>query len=128
MKKFILFFSLISTLFSSEIKVLKSIEQLKEGKNIFLMFSIDSCPWCIKQISVLEDIQEEKKDDLHIFKVNNNSLVYKELLRTSSFVIMFYPTSFIIKKEDGELNINYEFQGYQKKKNILSVLNDEDNF
>lgn len=127
MKKLILFCFFVSTLFASEIKVLNNMEQLEEGKNIFLMFSIPSCPWCIKQISVLEDIQEEK-NDLLIFKVNNNTSVYKELLKESSFVVMFYPTSFIVKKENGELNINYEFQGYQKKKNILNVLNDEDSF
>lgn len=127
MKKFILFCFLASILFASEIKVLKNIEELQEGKNIFLMFSIPSCPWCVKQISVLEKIQKEK-DDLDIFKVNNDSLAYKELLKETSFVVVFYPTSYLVKKENGELNINYEFQGYQKKKNILSVLNDEDNF
>ncbi|MGB6328952.1 MAG: thioredoxin family protein [Halarcobacter sp.] len=127
MKKFILFCLFISSVFASEIKVLKNIEELKENKNIFLMFSTESCPWCAKQVSILEDIQKEKKD-LEIFKVNDDTLVYKELLKKYSFVIKYYPTSYIVTKEDGNLNINYEFQGYQKKKNILAVLNDEDSF
>ena len=127
MKRFILFCLFISSVFASEIKVLKNIEELKENKNIFLMFSTSFCPWCAKQVSILEDIQKEKKD-LEIFKVNDDTLVYKELLNKYSFVIKYYPTSYIVTKEDGDLNINYEFQGYQKKKNILSVLNDEDIF
>ena len=127
MKKFILFCLFISSVFASEIKVLKNTEELKENKNIFLMFSTESCPWCAKQVSILEDIQKEKKD-LEIFKVNDDTLVYKELLKKYSFVIKYYPTSYIVTKEDGNLNINYEFQGYQKKKNILAVLNDEDSF
>ena len=34
-----------------------------------------SCPWCVKQISVLEDIQKEKYD-LDIFKIYNKSNQY----------------------------------------------------
>lgn len=127
MKKIILFCLFVSSIFASEIKILKDIKEFKEDKIIFLMFSTSSCPWCAKQVSILKDVQKEKKD-LEIFKVTDDSLIYKELLKKYSFVIKYYPTSYIVTKEDGELNINYEFQGYQKKKSILAVLNDEDSF
>ena len=127
MKKIIIFCLFISSLLASEIKVLKSVDELKEDKTIFLMFSNASCPWCTRQASILADIQKEK-EDLDIFKVDDASLVYKELLKENSFVIKYYPTSYIVTIEEGEIFINYEFQGYQRKKNILAVLNDEDSF
>ena len=78
MKKLFILFSLIGVLFAAEIKDIKSIKDLSSTKDIILMFSIDSCPWCIRQEKVLKDIQEEK--DIQIVKVKNGSDIYKELV------------------------------------------------
>lgn len=118
---------LLCSLFSSEIKELKSIDEIKENKNTFLVFSTTYCPWCSKQKRVLEEIDIEK-DDFQMFYVNDSSEIYKDLLNKYSFTIKFFPTSYIVVKEEGKLDILYEFQGYQKKASILKVLNDEDSF
>ena len=126
MKKLFILFSLIGVLFAAEIKDIKSIKDLSSTKDIILMFSIDSCTWCIRQEKVLKDIQEQK--DIQIVKVKNGSDIYKELVEKYPFPIAYYPTSFIVTKEDGKLNISYEFRGYQKKSNIIEVLENKDEF
>ena len=127
MKKLFMLVIFTSFLFSSSIKELSSINQLEENKIIFMMFSTSFCPWCIKQTNVLESIQEQR-EDLQIVKVKDNSKIFKELLDKYPFVIEFFPTSYLVRKENGKLSISYEFQGYQKEKNILEVINDKDNF
>ncbi len=122
-----LIFMLSSFLISSEIKELKTFDDIKEDKKTFLMFSTDYCPWCAKQKRVLEEI-DIIRDDLYMFYVNDSSDIFKKLLKKYSFSIKYFPTSYVIEKSDGELIILYEFQGYQKKENILKVLNDEDSF
>ncbi|TLP38271.1 thioredoxin fold domain-containing protein [Arcobacter arenosus] len=122
-----LIFMLSSFLISSEIKELKTFDDIKEDKKNFLMFSTDYCPWCAKQKRVLEEI-DIIRDDLYMFYVNDSSDIFKKLLKKYSFSIKYFPTSYVIEKSDGELIILYEFQGYQKKENILKVLNDEDSF
>jgi len=126
-KLFIIFFFLFSTLFASEVKILKSIDELSENKDIFLMFSTTYCPWCIKQARVLEKISEKRKN-FQIFKVQDDTSIYKELLKEYPFVIEVFPTSYIVSKKDGKLDLRYEFQGYQKEKNILAILDDKENF
>lgn len=127
MKKLLLICFLISSLFASDIKIVKSIDELSEGKNIFLMFSTSYCPWCIRQTKVLENIQK-KREDYQFVKVQDNTQFYKDLLKEYPFVVEFFPTSYIVRKEKGKLDIRYEFEGYQKEKNILSVIDDNDNF
>ena len=126
-KAFLLLCFFITFSFSFEIKELKNINEIEENKNTFLIFSTTYCPWCAKQKRVLEEI-DIVKDDLQMFYVNDSSVMYKELLKKYSFSIKFFPTSYIVVKEEDELQILYEFQGYQKKSNILKVLNDEDSF
>ena len=92
-----------------------------------MVFSIPSCPWCIRQISVLEKVKE-KRDSLQIVKVLKDSDIYNELIEKYPFPIQFYPTSFLVDKDDNELNIKYEFQGFQKQKNIIKVLDSIDEF
>ena len=58
MKKLFILFSLIGVLFAAEIKDIKSIKDLSSTKDIILMFSIDSCPWCIRQEKVLKDTMQ----------------------------------------------------------------------
>lgn len=91
------------------------------------MFSTSYCPWCAKQTKVLKKLQEKRKN-FQFIKVKDDSAVYKELLKKYAFVIEVYPTSYLVYKKDDIININYEFQGYQKEKNILDVIDDKDNF
>ncbi|MAD42176.1 MAG: hypothetical protein CL623_07270 [Arcobacter sp.] len=125
-KLFILSF-LISFLMASEPREIKSINDMSVNKDIFIMFSIPSCPWCIKQMKTLKEIRK-KRDNFEIVKVEEGSDIYNELVSKYPFPVDFYPTSFLVSKEDNELNIRYEFQGYQKKSNIVKVLNSEDEF
>ena len=118
---------LITFLFSSEQKVINSIEDMSPKKDIFLMFSIPSCPWCIKQMRVLKEIKKTR-DNFEVVNVKEGSNIYKQLVKDYPFPVDFYPTSFLVKKEDNKLDIRYEFQGYQKKSNIIKVLNSEDEF
>lgn len=126
MKKLLLLVISFISLFA-EIKELKTFDELESNKNIFIMFSTDYCPWCIRQTKVLDEISKEK-EDWQIVKVKDDSKIYKELLEKYPFVIEFFPTSYIISKKDDELHIKYEFQGYQKKSEILSTMKDEDSF
>jgi len=122
-----LIFILSSYLISSEIKELKTLDEIKEDKKTFLIFSTTYCPWCAKQKRVLEEI-DVIRDDLYMFYVNDSSDIFKKLLEKYSFSIKYFPTSYILEKSEGDLTILYEFQGYQKKENILKVLDDEDSF
>lgn len=126
MKKLFIFLSMMSFLIASDIKEIKNIKDLSSNKDIILMFSISSCPWCIKQFEVLEKIKKDR--DLQIVKVKKGSGIYKELIEKYPFPVDFYPTSFIVIKEDNEISIKYEFQGYQRKSNIIKVLKSFDDF
>lgn len=128
MKKLIVLFCFFTlTLFASEVKELKNFDEIKEAKNTFLIFSTSYCPWCAKQKRVLENI-DVVRDDLETFYVNDSSDMFKELLKKYPFVIEFYPTSYLLKKINGKLEILYEFQGYQKQSNIIQVLDDVASF
>ena len=127
MKKLFILSFLISFLFASEQKEIKSIKDMASNKDIFLMFSIPSCPWCIKQMRVLKKIQKTR-DNFEVVKVEGGSKLYNELVKNYPLPIDFYPTSFLVSKEDNKLDIRYEFQGYQKESYIINVLDSEDNF
>ena len=126
MKKLFILLAMITFLIAEDGRDIKSIKDLSSNKDIFLMFSIPSCPWCIKQLKVLNEIKKDR--DFQLVKVEDGSELYKELVEKYPFPIDFYPTSFIVTKEDSELNIEYEFQGYQNKSNIIKVLENYDNF
>ena len=127
MKKLFVLCLFISLLFATQPRQINSIEDIDINKEIILVFSIPSCPWCIRQIAVLEKIKE-KRDSLQIIKVVKDSDIYNELIEKYPFPVQFYPTSFLVDKEDNELNIKYEFQGFQKQKNIIKVLDSIDEF
>jgi len=126
MKKLFILFSMISFLIAKDVNEIKSIKDLSSNKDIFLMFSIPNCPWCIKQLKEVKEIKKNR--DLEVVKVEDGSEIYKELVQKYPFPVDFYPTSFIVTKEDNELSIEYEFQGYQKKSNIIKVLDTKDDF
>ena len=127
MKKLFVLSLLISSLFAIQSKQINSIEDIDINKEIILVFSIPSCPWCIRQITVLEKVKD-KRDNLQIVKVLKDSDIYNELIKKYPFPVQFYPTSFLVEKEENELNIRYEFQGFQKQKNIEKVLDTIDEF
>lgn len=127
MKKLLILFFLTLSLIASDIKELKSLDEIQEGKNTFIIFSTTYCPWCARQKRVLEDI-DVIRDDLQSFYVNDTSKIYKELLSEYAFVVEFFPTSYIVIKEEGKLEILYEFEGFQKQSNIIQVLDDVASF
>jgi len=127
MKKIFIVCFFISLLVTAGAKEFNSVKDMPSNKDIFIMFSIPSCPWCERQLRVLKKIKENR-DDFEYMKVQDDNIIYDELITNYPFPIEVYPTSFIVKKEDGILNIRYEFQGYQRKSSILNVLNSNDEF
>lgn len=126
-KVFLILFIFVTFLFSSQIKELKSLDDISEDKITFLVFSTDFCPWCAKQKKVLEDIAKTR-DNLQIFYIDESNDLYEKLSIDHSLSIKYFPTTYVILREEGELSFLYEFQGYQRKSNILSVLDDENSF
>jgi len=127
MKRIFILCFFISLLMTGQAKEFNSVKDMPSNKDIFIMFSIPSCPWCARQLKVLEEIKETR-DNFEFMKVQDDNIIYDELMENYAFPVDVYPTSFIVNKEDGELNIRYEFQGYQKKSNILKILDSEDDF
>ena len=127
MKKLFILTFLISLLFTSQAKEINSVNDMPENTDIFIMFSIPSCPWCQRQLKVLKKIKETR-DNFEYIKVQDDNEIYDELVENYPFPVDVYPTSFIVSKEDGELNIRYEFQGYQKKRSIIKILDSDDEF
>ena len=127
MKKIFILGLFISLLITSQAKEFNSIKDMPSNKDIFLMFSIHSCPWCERQLKVLEKIKDSR-DDFEFMKVQDNNIIYEELIQNYAFPVEVYPTSFIVIKEEGELYIKYEFQGYQKRSSILKILDSDDEF
>jgi len=127
MKKIFIICLFISLLISSQAKEFNSVKEMPSNKDIFIMFSIPSCPWCERQLKVLEKIQDSRAD-FEFMKVQDDNIIYDELMENYAFPVDVYPTSFIVNKEEGELHIKYEFQGYQKKSSILKILDSDDEF
>ena len=127
MKKIFLLCFFITLLITAQAKEFNSVKEIPSNKDIFLMFSIPSCPWCQRQLKVLEKIKKSR-DDFEYMKVQDDNIIDEELIQYYPFPIEVYPTSFIVNKEEGELHIKYEFQGYQKKSSILKILDSDDEF
>ena len=127
MKRIFILCFFISLLITGQAKEFNSVKEMPSNKDIFIMFSIPSCPWCERQLRVLKKIKETR-DNFEFMKVQDDNIIYDELVQNYAFPIEVYPTSFIVNKEDGQLNIRYEFQGYQKKRSILKILDSEDSF
>ena len=127
MKRIFILCFFISLLITGQAKEFNSVKEMPSNKDIFIMFSIPSCPWCERQLRVLKKIKETR-DNFEFMKVQDDNIIYDELVQNYAFPIDVYPTSFIVNKEDGQLNIRYEFQGYQKKRSILKILDSEDSF
>ncbi|CAI8193634.1 MAG: protein disulfide isomerase family protein [Sulfurovum sp.] len=129
MKKLLfVWFFLVSSLFSFEIKELESISQIKKNQDVIIMFSTTYCPWCHRQTRVFNELGFKREDSLQIVKVNDNSEIYKELVKKYPFTIKYFPTSFLINYEEDDLFIIHEFRGYQNEESIVKVLDDEDRF
>ena len=127
MKKIFILCFFITLLITGQAKEFNSVKDMPSNKDIFIMFSIPSCPWCERQLKVLEKIKETR-DNFEFMKVQDDNIIYEELIENYAFPIEVYPTSFIVIKEEGELHIKYEFQGYQKKSNILKILDSDNEF
>ncbi|MGB1227400.1 MAG: glutaredoxin domain-containing protein [Poseidonibacter sp.] len=127
MKKIFILCFFISLLITGQAKEFNSVKDMPSNKDIFLMFSIPSCPWCERQEKVLKKIKESR-DDFEYMKVQDDNIIYEELIQNYAFPIEVYPTSFIVNKEEGKLHIKYEFQGYQKRSSILKILDSDEEF
>lgn len=127
LKKFILILALlVSFAEAKDIIKLKSIDEIKEGKHTIVMFSMNFCPWCMRQRSVLEEHITPLYPDIDVFEAKLGTDIYDELVSTTGIEIKYHPTTALMKKEDGELVIIFEFYGYQEYSYITDVLEDKD--
>lgn len=126
-KLFLVWFFLLSSLYSFEITEIKNINEIKKNQDVLIMFSTSYCPWCHRQTRVLNELGF-KRESLQIVKVNDNSEVYKKLTKKYTFTIEYFPTTFLVNFQDDDMFVIHEFRGYQDANNIVKVLDDPDRF
>lgn len=98
---------------SLELETFKGVDQILEGRYTFLMFGSDTCPHCIKQKKdFLIEKYNQRYNKMSFYYVNSKSKIYKEMSRNKIFKHDSYPTSFIVEKERGKLNVFDKFEGY----------------
>ncbi len=129
MKK-IIFLLLIfaQAVFAQKLDIAREFSQLPKEKNIVLIFSMEFCPYCIRQErSILRNVKTRFKD-MGYFKVMKGSSLFEELIETGNFgEVEYFPTTYILKiDKDDEIDVKYPFMGYQKAVNIIDILNDKD--
>lgn len=108
--------------------MITEMSQIPKGKDILLMFSMKYCPYCTRQEStILYKVKPEFKD-IEYFKVMNNTKLFNELIATGNFdEVRYFPTTFILKvDQNDQMNVKYEFLGYQDGSYLLEILNDKE--
>ncbi len=119
---------LAQTVFADKIDIAEKFSQLPKGENIILIFSMEFCPYCIRQErSILKNVKPKFKD-MAYFKVMKGSALFEKLIKTGNFgEVEYFPTTYILKiEDDGSIDVKYPFMGFQRSSNIISVLNDKE--
>lgn len=127
--KFILaFLLLVNIVLAEKLQVISSISDIPKNKNIILQFSMDYCPYCVRQEKSLLNTIKPKFPDIIYLKVMNNTPVFQELIETGNFgEVDYFPTTFIlIKEENNSIFVKYPFKGWQRSSDIIKILNDKD--
>ncbi len=125
MKKLII---LITLLFLSTslpaIEKLKSLDQLKEHKIIFLVFERNGCPWCSKYKNELDQYTIQKyKHEIKFFKIKKRSAIFSAFRKEFRKKIIIYPMTYIIKLDKNKNpKIIEETYGYQEEEYLDELI------
>jgi len=119
---------LVQFVFADKLKVIESMDEIPKNKNVILVFTMQYCPYCVRQENSLVNKIKPMFPDIEYLKVMNSSKVYQELIETGNFgEVEYFPTTFIlIKEDDGSIFVKYPFKGYQYTRDIIKVLKDKD--
>lgn len=114
--------------YAEKLKVIESMSEIPANKNVVLMFSMQFCPYCMRQEDSLLNKVKPKFPNMSFLKVMDGTNVFKELIQTGNFgEVEYFPTTFIlIKEEDGTIFVKYPFKGWQRSSDIIKVLNDKE--
>ena len=129
MKKIIfILFIFIQFSCADGLKVIDTITDIPKNKNVVLIFSMQFCPYCIRQeTSILNKVQPQFSDIVYL-KVMRGTKVFQELIETGNFgEVEYFPTTFILKiNEENQIDVKFPFKGFQKSSNLINVLNDKE--
>ena len=129
MKKTIFIFMILTqVIFADSLKVIDKFSDIPKNKNIVLIFSMEFCPYCVRQEkSIIKKVQP-KFQEVEFLKVMRGTKVFKELIQTGNFgEVEYFPTTYILKinKEDN-INVKYPFAGFQRSSSIIDILNNKE--
>lgn len=125
---FILTLFLTQSIFADKLKVIDTISDIPKNKDVVLIFSMDHCPYCIRQEKSIITRVQPKFENIEYLKVQRGTKVFQELIETGNFgEVEYYPTTFILKvTSDNQIDVKYPFKGFQRSSNIINILNDKD--
>jgi hypothetical protein len=127
-KSIILTLFLTQFIFADGLKIINSISDIPKNKNIVLIFSMQYCPYCVRQEnSIIKNVQP-KFPDIEYLKVMRDTKVFQELIETGNFgEVEYYPTTFILKiNQSNQIDVKYPFKGFQRSSNLISILTDSE--
>ncbi len=127
-KTLLIFFILIQSVSADGLKIIDKISDIPRNKNIVLIFSMQYCPYCVRQEkSILKKVQPQFQE-IEYLKVMRGSKVFQKLIETGNFgEVEYFPTTFILKINNQDtINVKYPFAGFQRSSNIISILNDKE--
>jgi len=125
MKKLIILITILFLSTSlSAIEKLKSLDQLKQHKIVFLVFERNGCPWCYKYKDEIEVFTMQKyKYEMKFFKIKKGSEVFSAFIREFNKKIIIYPMTYIIKlNKDNNPKIIEETYGYQREEYLDELI------
>ncbi len=127
-KLIILTLILTQSIFADGLKTINAISDIPKNKNVVLIFSMQFCPYCIRQEkSILNKVQPQFSN-IEYLKVMRGTKVFQELIETGNFgEVEYYPTTFILKvDQENQIDVKFPFKGFQKSSNLINVLNDKE--
>jgi len=128
MKYLLTLFLLVQFSFADSLKQIESMDDIPTNKNVLLMFTMNYCPYCMRQESSIINRIKPKFPEIEYLKVKDGTKVFKKLIKTGNFgEVDYFPTTFVlIKEEDGTIFVKYPFKGWQRSRDIIKILNDQD--
>jgi hypothetical protein len=115
-------------IFGSSLPVISKISDLPKERNILLVFSMDNCPYCIRQEKSIINTIQPQFPQMGFYKTRRGTKVFEQLIHTGNFgEVEYYPTTFILViDEDENIFVKYPFKGYQRSSSIIRILQNKD--
>ncbi len=129
MKKTIFIFMILTqVIFADSLKVIDKFSDIPKNKNIVLIFSMEFCPYCVRQEkSIIKKVQP-KFQEVEFLKVMRGTKVFKELIQTGNFgEVEYFPTTYILKiNKENKIDVKYPFAGFQRSSSIIDILSNKE--